>query len=82
MNIVQNKNNQSIMKKITNFLPVQNIPLASSGQTRHNNDNSSVFDEFPGSEMTRILTDKDGAERRSMVSGNVPLEYIYLLYRL
>ena len=82
MNIVHNKNHQSIIEKITNLIPVPKIPLVSSGKTRENHDNSCIFDKFPGSELTRLLTDKDGPEQSSIVSENVPLEYLYLLYRL
>ncbi len=40
------------------------------------------FEEFPGTELKEIITGDGGADKRRTVSGNVPLEYLHLLYRL
>lgn len=70
------------MEKITNIVPGPNIPPANPDDTGHNQDAAYIFREFPGLELTRIFTDEDELDKSPTVSGDVPLEYLYLLYRL
>ncbi|MEQ9619804.1 MAG: hypothetical protein RIG61_11625 [Deltaproteobacteria bacterium] len=81
MNFFHNKD-QSIIKKITNLLPVPEITGVSSGETGHNDYNSYIYHEYDGSEPTNIMADGNETENIFTASGNAPLEYLYLLYRL